>query len=49
MPGSDNHPAGNFEEVGARGGKLSGGRKVKMARGDRLPPTQKKGNRWQKI
>ena len=47
-PGTDNQPAGKYTEVGPRGGKVSGGREVKIDSGDRLPPTQKPGNAWVK-
>ncbi len=47
-PGTDNRPAGKYEEVGPRGGKVDKPRTVKIDFGDRLPPTQKKGNLWKK-
>lgn len=47
-PGTDNRPAGKYEEVGPRGGKVDKPRTIKIDSGDRLPPTQKKGNLWKK-
>ncbi|GKX27875.1 hypothetical protein SH1V18_03550 [Vallitalea longa] len=47
-PGTDNKPAGTYKEVGPRGGQIKNPRTVKIDRGDRLPPTQSKGNKWQK-
>jgi hypothetical protein len=47
-PGSDNRPGGTYHEVGPRGGNVSGGRVVHIDHGDRLPPTQKPGNGWEK-
>lgn len=47
-PGTDNRPAGPYHEVGPKGGNVSGGRIVHIDHGDRLPPTQKPGNKWQK-
>lgn len=47
-PGTDNQPAGKYKEVGPRGGIFEDARVVKIDQGDRLPPTQKEGNRWTK-
>lgn len=47
-PGEDNKPAGTYKEVGPKGGQISGPRIVKIDQGDRLPPTQKPGNKWTK-
>jgi len=47
-PGTDNKPAGKYQEVGPRGGKVPNGRTVKIDPGDRLPPTQEKGRNWVK-
>lgn len=47
-PGTDNQPAGKYKEVGPRGGFVKNGRTVKIDQGDRLPPTQKEGNKWTK-
>lgn len=48
-PGTDNQPAGKYKEVGPRGGELPGGRVVTIDQGDRLPPTQKSGNKWKPV
>lgn len=45
-PGQDNRRAGKYLEVGPRGGKVTNPRKVTIDPGDRLPPTQKEGNKW---
>lgn len=47
-PGTDNQPAGKYQEVGPLGGKVSNGRTCTIEQGDRLPPTQKKGRKWVK-
>ena len=47
-PGEDNCPAGKYEEVGPRGGKVPNAREVKIDPGDRLPPTQKPDRKWKK-
>jgi len=47
-PGESHKPAGMYHEVGPRGGKIPHGRHCKIEKGDRLPPTSKKGNRWAK-
>lgn len=47
-PGTDNQPSGKYNEVGPRGGNVPNGRVVKIDPGDRLPPTQKSGNKWEK-
>lgn len=47
-PGKDNEPAGKYKEVGPRGGNVPKSREVKIDQGDRLPPTQKPGNKWVK-
>lgn len=47
-PGTDNQPAGTYIEVGPRGGSVSDPRIVRIDSGDRLPPTQKPGNGWEK-
>ncbi len=46
-PGIDNLPAGEYIEVGPRGGKVPGGRVVHIDKGDRLPPTSTKGHKWE--
>ena len=48
-PGEDNKPAGRYEEVGPRGGKLPDPHIISIDRGDRLPPTQESGHRWRRI
>ena len=47
-PGEDNKPAGNYKEVGPKGGKVTGGHKARIDKGDRLPPTSKPNNKWTK-
>jgi len=47
-PGTDNQESGTYVEVGPRGGKVNDPRVVHIDSGDRLPPTQKPGNGWQK-
>lgn len=44
-PGTDNQPAGKYKEVGPRGGNVPHSKTVSIDPGDRLPPTQKKGNK----
>lgn len=47
-PGQDNRPAGTYREVGPRGGHVPNSRTIQIDPGDRLPPTQESGHRWQK-
>lgn len=47
-PGTDNVPAGEYKEVGPRGGEVQKPRQVTIDAGDRLPPTQEKGRKWEK-
>lgn len=47
-PGQDNKPAGEYVEVGPRGEKVKGARRVEIDPGDRLPPTQESGRKWKK-
>ena len=47
-PGTDNQAPGTYKEVGPRGGKVDDPRIVHIDKGDRLPPTQKPGNQWEK-
>ncbi len=47
-PGTDNQPKGKYLEVGPKGGKVKDPRLVTIDQGDRLPPTQKPGNKWLK-
>lgn len=46
--GTDNQPKGSYTEVGPHGGKVNNPRTVHIDSGDRLPPTQKPGNKWVK-
>lgn len=48
-PGTDNLPAGEYREVGPRGGSVPNPRQVSIDRGDRLPPTQEKGRKWKQV
>ena len=48
-PGQDNAPAGTYQEVGPLVGKAENSRTVRISRGDRLPPVQQSGNKWEKI
>ncbi|MGL5383707.1 MAG: YjzC family protein [Culicoidibacterales bacterium] len=47
-PGTDNKPSGQYVEVGPRGGEVKNARTVTIDKGDRLPPTQEKGRKWQR-
>lgn len=47
-PGEDNRPAGKYREVGPRGGSVPKGHRATIGPGDRLPPTSKKGNLWER-
>lgn len=47
-PGEDNKPSGTYVEVGPRGGRVVDPRVVHIDPGDRLPPTQESGRRWEK-
>jgi hypothetical protein len=47
-PGTDNQSPGKYKEVGPRGGEVKNPRVVTIDSGDRLPPTQEKGNKWTK-
>ena len=46
-PGEDNQRPGAYIEVGPRGGRVDDPRIVHICVGDRLPPTQEPGHRWQ--
>lgn len=48
-PGEDNKPKGEYLEVGPRGGAVNKPRQVTIDQGDRLPPTQNKGNKWKRL
>ncbi len=45
-PGEDNQRPGKYTETGSRGGNIQNPREISIDLGDRLPPTQKSGNRW---
>ena len=47
-PGEDNQRPGTYKEVGPRGGQVEKPRVVKIDQGDRLPPTQEPGHKWEK-
>ena len=47
-PGESGAPAGTYQEVGPRGGKVENGRTASISRGDRLPPVSTAGNKWEK-
>ncbi|MDK2802653.1 MAG: YjzC family protein [Oscillospiraceae bacterium] len=48
-PGTDNQSSGTYKEVGPRGGEVNKPRVVNIDQGDRLPPTQKPGHKWEKV
>lgn len=48
-PGEDNQRPGRYREVGPRGGEVPKPRTVRIDRGDRLPPTQEEGHRWERV
>lgn len=45
-PGEEAPDSGILEEIGPRGGKVEGGRRVVIERGERVPPTSKPGNQF---
>lgn len=47
-PGTDNQKPGTYKEVGPRGGEVAKPRVVKIDQGDRLPPTQEPGRKWER-
>ena len=47
-PGMDNQPPGQYKEVGPRGVVVPKPRIIEIDKGDRLPPTQEKGRKWDK-
>jgi len=47
-PGTDNQVPGKYVEVGPHGGKVIKPKVVHIDPGDRLPPTSKPGNCWEK-
>ncbi len=48
-PGTDDLPAGEYLEVGPKGGKIKNAEQVTIEKGDRLPPTKVKGHKWIRI
>lgn len=48
-PGEDNQKPGEYIERGPRGGAVSKPRQVTIGCGDRLPPTQEEGRKWERI
>ena len=48
-PGEDNQRPGEYVERGPRGGAVPNARQVTIERGDRLPPTQEKGRKWERL
>ena len=45
-PGDIAPDSGELIEVGPRGGKVTGGRRTVIERGERIPPTSQQGNRF---
>jgi hypothetical protein len=45
-PGEVAPDSGELIEVGSRGGKVEGGRKTVIERGERIPPTSAAGNEF---
>ncbi len=48
-PGEQGAPAGEYIEVGPRGGSANNARQISINDGDRLPPTQESGNMWKQM
>lgn len=48
-PGEDNKQPGEYKEVGPRGGNVPNPRQVTIDKGDRLPPTQEKNRKWERL
>jgi hypothetical protein len=46
-PGEKAPDSGELIEVGPRGGKVDGGRRTVIERGERIPPTSEEGNKFQ--
>lgn len=44
----DNQPPVKYKEVDPRGAVVSNPRIIEIYKGDRLPPTQEKGRKWEK-
>ena len=45
-PGDIAPDSGELVEVGPCGGKVTGGRRTVIERGERIPPTSQQGNRF---
>ncbi len=45
-PGEKVPDSGELFEVGLRGGKVQGGRRTVIERGERIPPTSQEGNKF---
>lgn len=45
-PGNKAPDSGELIEVGPRGGEVDGGRRTVIERGERVPPSSKKGNQF---
>lgn len=48
-PGEDNRKPGEYIERGPRGGAIPDARQVTIGAGDRLPPTQESGRKWERL
>ena len=48
-PGEDNQRPGEYVERGPRGGAVPNARQVTIGQGDRLPPTQEKNRKWERL
>jgi len=46
-PGEIAPDSGELVEVGPRGGKVDGGRRLVIERGETIPPTSEVGNKFQ--
>ncbi len=45
-PGEKAPASGELIEVGPRGGKVKGGRRTVIGRGEKIPPTSEEGNEF---
>jgi hypothetical protein len=45
-PGEKAPDSGELIEVGPRGGKVEGGRRTVIERGEKIPPTSEEGNQF---
>jgi hypothetical protein len=45
-PGEKAPDSGELVEVGPRGGKVEGGRRTVIERGEKIPPTSEEGNQF---